>query len=59
AHVGKLKGHLSWEILQQKLGALGAKRTMITHMNPTMLAKRDEARAAGVLVAEDKLVLEF
>ena len=32
---------------------------MITHMNPTMLAKRDEARAAGVLVAEDKLVLEF
>ena len=26
---------------------------MITHMNPTMLAHVDEAKAAGVLVAED------
>jgi hypothetical protein len=31
---------------------------MITHMNPTMLAHLDEARAAGVLVAEDGLVME-
>jgi ribonuclease BN (tRNA processing enzyme) len=59
AHAGKLTGHMSWEILKQRLGDLGAKRTMITHMNPTMLAKTDEAKAAGVLVAADGLTLEF
>ncbi|MBI1201179.1 MAG: MBL fold metallo-hydrolase [Rhodopseudomonas sp.] len=59
AFAGQLKGHLSWEVLQPKLGALAAKRTMITHMNPSMLARVEEARAAGVLVADDKLVLEF
>ena len=26
---------------------------MLTHMNPTMLAKVEEARAAGLLIAED------
>jgi ribonuclease BN (tRNA processing enzyme) len=55
----KITGHISWEILQQKLPALRAKRIMITHMNPTMLARADEAKAAGVLVAADGLVLEF
>ena len=55
----KMTGHMSWEILQPKLGELGAKQTMLTHMNPTMLAKLDEVRAAGVLVAEDGLVMAF
>jgi hypothetical protein len=32
---------------------------MLTHMNPTMLARVDEVRAAGVLVAEDGLVLDI
>ena len=32
---------------------------MLTHMNPTMLARVDEAKAAGVLVAEDGLVLDL
>jgi hypothetical protein len=32
---------------------------MITHMNPTMLARQDEARAAGFVVAEDGLVVEI
>ena len=59
AFAGKLNGHISWEILREKLGALAAKRTMITHMNPTMLARAGEARAAGVLVAEDGLVMAF
>ena len=31
---------------------------MLTHMNPSMLAKVDEPRRAGVLVAEDGLVME-
>jgi ribonuclease BN (tRNA processing enzyme) len=56
---GKLSGHLSWEILQLKLAGLAAKRTMLTHMNPTMLARLDEVRTGGVLLAEDGLALEF
>ena len=32
---------------------------MTTHMNPTVLARLDELRAAGVLVAEDGLTLDF
>ena len=56
---GKLSGHLTWEILQPKLAALAAKRTMLTHMNPTMLARLDDVRAGGVLLAEDGLTLEF
>jgi ribonuclease BN (tRNA processing enzyme) len=59
AYAGKLAGHMTWEILQTKLAALAAERTMLTHMNPSMLAKADEARGAGVLVAEDGLVVEI
>ena len=58
-YAGKLTGHMSWENLQPRLADLGAKQSMLTHMNPTMLARVDEARAAGVLVAEDGLVMEF
>jgi ribonuclease BN (tRNA processing enzyme) len=54
----KMTGHMSWEILKPMLGDLRAKRIMLTHMNDTMLAQVGEARAAGVLVAEDGLVLE-
>ena len=56
---GKLSGHLSWEVLQPRLGDLGAKQTMVTHMNPTMLARLDEVRAGGVLIAEDGLRMAF
>jgi ribonuclease BN (tRNA processing enzyme) len=56
---GRLTGHLSWEILKPRLPDLAARRTMLTHMNPTMLARLDEVRAGGVLLAEDGLSLEF
>jgi ribonuclease BN (tRNA processing enzyme) len=59
AYAGKLTGHMIWEILQTKILALAAKRLMLTHMNPTMLARLDEIEVAGVLVAADGLVLEF
>ena len=55
---GRLNGHVTWEILEPRLADLRAGRIMITHMNPTMLARQDEARAAGVLVASDGLVIE-
>ena len=59
AFAGKITGHMSWEILKTRLGDLGAKRTMATHMNPTMLARSDEAKAEGVVVAEDGAVINF
>jgi ribonuclease BN (tRNA processing enzyme) len=55
----KITGHMSWEILKSRLADLGAKQAMLTHMNPEMLGHADEAKAAGVLAAEDGLVLEF
>ena len=42
-----------------RLPDLRARRTMLTHMNPTMLCHLDEVRAAGALVAEDGAVMEF
>jgi ribonuclease BN (tRNA processing enzyme) len=59
AYAGKITGHMSLEILKEKLPALRAKRVMATHMNPSVLGRLDEVRAAGVLVAEDGLVLEI
>ncbi|HWK97445.1 MAG TPA: MBL fold metallo-hydrolase [Pseudolabrys sp.] len=59
AFAGKLTGHLTWEVLQPRLSDLGAKQTMVTHMNPTMLARLDDVRAGGVLIADDGLRMEF
>ena len=55
----KIPGHMSWEILKGKREQLAARRLMLTHMNPAMLAHLDEIRAEGVLVAEDRLVFEI
>ena len=56
---GHMPGHLSWEVLKPRLPDLRARRTMLTHMNPTMLCHLDEVRATGALVAEDGAVMEF
>ena len=58
-YAGKITGHMSFEILKAKLPALRAKRVMATHMNPSVLARLDEVRAAGVLVAADGLTIAF
>ena len=55
----ELTGHMNWSTIRQRLEDFNARRVMLTHMNPTMLAKIDEAKAAGVLVAEDGLVLDI
>ncbi len=55
----KIAGHMSWEILKPKIPSLGAKRTMLTHMNPSVLAERAALKGEGVLLAEDGLRLEF
>jgi ribonuclease BN (tRNA processing enzyme) len=56
---GRMPGHITWELLRPRLPDLRARRIMVTHMNPTVLARLDEVRAAGVLVAEDGLVTEL
>jgi ribonuclease BN (tRNA processing enzyme) len=57
-YAGAHRGHLSWEILKTKLASLRARRIMLTHMNEGMLAHVEEARAAGLMVAEDGMVVE-
>jgi ribonuclease BN (tRNA processing enzyme) len=56
---GRVTGHLTWEVIKPRLPDLRARRIMLTHMSPSMLARLDEVRAAGVLVAEDGLVMNF
>ncbi len=55
----ELRGHTSFAKLKEKRPLLRAHRTMVTHMNPTMLACQDEARREGFLVAEDGLSVEI
>jgi ribonuclease BN (tRNA processing enzyme) len=58
-YAGRIHYHLTWEILKPRLPDLRARRIMITHMNPTVLARLDEIRASGVLVAADGDVVEI
>jgi ribonuclease BN (tRNA processing enzyme) len=51
--------HMNWTVLQARLADLGAKRVMITHMSPAMLAQVQAARQAGVLIACDGAVFEI
>jgi ribonuclease BN (tRNA processing enzyme) len=53
----ELNGHLNWTTLKQRHKDFAARRVMLTHMNPSMLARLDEARRAGLLIAEDGLTL--
>ena len=53
------RGHMSFSALREKRGELRAQRIMLTHMNPTMLARLDEARGEGFLVAEDGLCIDI
>ena len=59
AYSGKLPGHITWDVLKPRLPDLRARRIMLTHMNPVMLAHLDEVRAAGALVAEDGAVIDL
>jgi ribonuclease BN (tRNA processing enzyme) len=49
-----LKGHIDYQTLAPKLAALGAKRVILTHMNPDMLERRaalaHETAADGMVV---------
>ena len=58
-HARAIAGHMNWTKLGEKLSALGARKIMVTHMNPSMLAKLEEVRASGVLIACDGMQMEL
>lgn len=55
----RVTGHMTWTVLRERLGDLDARRIMLTHMNERMLARLEEARRAGALIADDGLQLEL
>jgi ribonuclease BN (tRNA processing enzyme) len=59
AYSGELPGHISWDVLKKRVADLRARRIMLTHMNPVMLAHLEEVKAAGLLAAEDGAVIEI
>ena len=54
-----LSGHMRWLTIKQRLKDFAARQVMLTHMNPSMLARIDEARQSGFLIAEDGLALDL
>ncbi|MCL4766676.1 MAG: MBL fold metallo-hydrolase [Hyphomicrobiaceae bacterium] len=51
--------HMSWKTISSRLDALVARRLMLTHMGPEMLARLGEVRDPRFLAAEDGLVVEL
>ena len=49
--------HMAWSVIQANIGRLAAKRILLTHMNADMLARREEARGPGILIAEDGMTI--
>jgi ribonuclease BN (tRNA processing enzyme) len=55
----RITGHLDWPTLHARLPQLAARKIMVTHLGATALPRRSDFEAAGVLVAEDGLVLDL
>ena len=54
----KVRGHMDFVSLSERLPAIAAKRTVLTHMSPDMLA-RDASEFAGCIRAEDGMAIEL
>jgi ribonuclease BN (tRNA processing enzyme) len=59
SHTVNIPGHLCWDILRARLPDLTARRIVVTHMSPAMLAHVGDIRAAGLTAAEDGLTITF
>jgi ribonuclease BN (tRNA processing enzyme) len=55
----EFSGHMNWKTIRARKADFAARRVMVTHMNDSVLGRLDEVRAAGVLVAEDGLVMDL
>lgn len=51
--------HMNWKTISQNLPRLKAKKIMLTHMGPEMLANKENVSAPGVFLAEDGLVVDL
>lgn len=56
---GDVRYHMSWQVIEQQLARIGARRVLLTHMNSGMLARSGEVRAPGVSLAHDGLVVDI
>ncbi len=57
--MAEVRYHMNWRNLEANLDRLAAKRVLITHMNPGMLARRGEVRDPRVVCAEDGMVVDI
>lgn len=58
AHTSKAGYHMNWATIAANIDRLGAKKVLLTHMGPEMLAHRAAVNRPGVLLAEDGLVID-
>lgn len=59
AFEGPTRYHLDWRTLEKQLPRIGARRVLLTHMSGAMLARRNEAAAAGVMLADDGFTIKI
>lgn len=59
AYQTEARYHMNWKTIASHLDRITAKRIMLTHMGPEMLAHRAEVSNDRVLLAEDGLVLDL
>ena len=50
--------HMSWQTLSKRLPEIGARRVVLTHMSDAMLAQAATAARAGVIIADDGMMIE-
>ena len=51
--------HMTWRDIERNLERFAAKRVLLTHMNPEMLANREHVRDRRVLLAEDGMQIDI
>lgn len=51
--------HTNWRTIERNLDRLGARRVMLTHFGPEMLANLDAIRDPRVLLAEDGMAVDI
>lgn len=51
--------HMNWRTIAAQLDRLTAKRILLTHMGPEMLANRDSLSQPRILLAEDGLAIDL
>ncbi len=59
SYASNVRYHMSWRTIEGKLSLIDARKILLTHMGPEMLAHRSEVASDRVLVAEDGMVIDI